>query len=112
MGVADLGRRPKMKSERMNAPDNQVSREAAKSAKAAGLLRVFAASREPRPQFRQRDTVVVHGKVAHFVTAVIDHSQPPNQSLQRNAHCRGLRRRQDFVFMVELIINRQPSGRG
>jgi hypothetical protein len=66
-----------MKSERKNAPDNQVSREAAKSAKAAGLLRVFAPSREPLPQFRQRDSVVVHGKAAHFVTAVIDHSQPP-----------------------------------
>ena len=78
---SSMGARPKMKSERMNAPDNQVSREAAKSAKAAGLLRVFAPSREPLPQFRQRDTVVVHGKAAHFVTAVIDHSQPPNRAL-------------------------------
>jgi hypothetical protein len=36
----------------------------------------------------------------------------PNPSPQRNAHRRGLRRRQDFVFMFELIINPQPSGRG
>jgi hypothetical protein len=32
---SSMGTRPKMKSERMNAPNNQVSREAAKSAKAA-----------------------------------------------------------------------------
>jgi hypothetical protein len=25
--------------------------------------------------------VVVHGEAAHFVTAVIDHSQPPNRAL-------------------------------
>ena len=36
----------------------------------------------------------------------------PNQTPQRNAHRRGLRRRKDFVFMIELIITRQPSGRG
>ena len=54
------------------------SREEREGGRIASRLR---ASREPLPQFRQRDTVVVHGKVAHFVTAVIDHSQPPNQAL-------------------------------
>ncbi len=71
--------RPKRKSERMNALDNQVSREVAKSATAAGVLRGFAPSREPLPQFRQRDSVVFHGKAGHFITAVINRAQPPNQ---------------------------------
>ncbi len=91
---------------------NQVSREAAKSAKTVGLLRVFAPSREPRLEPHENQSVVVIEKILNFFPAVIDWSQSPNQSLQRNAHRRGLRRRQDFVFMLELIINRQPSGRG
>ncbi len=35
-----------------------------------------------------------------------------NQSPQRNAHRQGLRRRQDFEFRFETVINPQPSGRG
>ena len=45
------------------------SREEREGGRIASRLR---ASREPLPQFRQRDTVVVHGKVAHFVTAGAD----------------------------------------
>jgi hypothetical protein len=53
----------------------------------------------PRPS--RRSQVFLH-----------DESRVPNQAPQRNAHRRGPRRRQDFVFMVEVIINRQPGGRG
>jgi len=36
----------------------------------------------------------------------------PNQTPQRNAHRRRLRRRQDFDFMIELIINPQSDKKG
>ena len=91
---------------------NQGSRGGAEHAERAGLLRASASPREPLPESRRNRSVVFPGKIAHFLNAVIQRSQSPNQSLQRNAHRRGLRRHEEFDFMFEVIINRQPSGRG
>ncbi len=62
------------------------SREAAKTAKAAGLVRGFAPSREASRETillpRRKESVVFSGEIAGFITAVVDRFQWPNQSLQ------------------------------
>lgn len=80
---------------------NPLNAEGAKSAEG---LRFFCLS--PRPPRSPRLSGLACSRSPCL------NPRSPNQSPQRNAHRRGLRRRQDFVFMIELIITRQPSGRG